>query len=73
MVLTLVDGEFRVRSVATAMAELQTQASSFLSGDGASVSAFLTARRADAAREESTSADTDDQAAPSAMELVRGA
>ncbi|MCJ2098614.1 AbrB/MazE/SpoVT family DNA-binding domain-containing protein [Methylobacterium sp. E-046] len=73
VVLTLMDGELRVRSVASAMAELQAQTSSFLSGDGASVSAFLTARRAEAAREEGTSADTNDLAAPSATELDRGA
>ena len=71
--LTLVDGELRVRSVASAMAELQTQASSFLSDDGASVSAFLTARRAEAAREAGTSSDTDDQGAQSTTELDRGA
>ncbi|MCJ2066065.1 AbrB/MazE/SpoVT family DNA-binding domain-containing protein [Methylobacterium sp. J-088] len=73
VVLTLVDGELRVRSVASAMAELQTQASSFLSDDGASVSAFLTARRAEAAREAGTFSDTDDQGAPSTTELDRGA
>ena len=73
VVLTLVDGELRVRSVASAMAELQVQTSSFLSGDGASVSDFLTARRAEAAREEGTSADTNDLAAPSSTELDRGA
>jgi len=73
VVLTLADGELRVRSVASAMAELQVQASSFLSGDDASVSAFLTARRAEAAREAGTSADTTDQAAPSTTELDRGA
>ena len=37
VVLTLVDGELRVRSVATAMAALQAQASSYLAGDDASV------------------------------------
>ena len=73
VVLTLVDGELRVRSVASAMAELQTQTSSFLSGEGASVSAFLMTRRAEAAREEGTSADTNDQAALSSTELERGA
>ena len=73
VVLTLVDGELRVRSVASAMAELQTQTSSFLSGDGASVGAFLMARRAEAAREEGTSVDADDQAASSASESDRGA
>nr|WP_176704596.1 AbrB/MazE/SpoVT family DNA-binding domain-containing protein [Pseudomonas sp. K-62] len=73
VVLTLVDGELRVRSVASAMAELQVQTSSFLAGDDASVSAFLTARRAEAAREDGTSAGTSDQAAPSSTELDRGA
>ena len=73
VVLTLVDGELRVRSVASAMAELQTQASSFLSGEDASVNAFLTARRAETAREEGTSADTSDQAASSTTEFDRGA
>ena len=73
VVLTLVDGELRVRSVASAMAELQTQASSFLSGDNASVNAFLTARRAEAARDEGKPADAEDQVAPSAKRLDRGA
>ena len=73
VVLTLVDGELRVRSVASAMAELQVQTSSFLSGDDTSVSAFLTARRAETAREESTSADTSDQATSSMTEVDRGA
>lgn len=73
VVLTLVDGELRVRSVAAAMAELQAQASSFLGGDGASVDAFLTARRAEAAREAGTSADANDPVATSAMEADRGA
>ena len=73
VVLTLVDGELRVRSVASAMAELQVQASSFLSNDGASVSAFLTARRAEAAREAGTSVDADDQAVSSTTESDRGA
>lgn len=73
VVLTLVDGELRVRSVASAMAELQAQTSSFLSDEGASVSAFLTARRAEAAREEGASADTSDQATSSMTEFDRGA
>lgn len=73
VVLTLVDGELRVRSVASAMAELQAQTSSFLSGDGASVSAFLAARRAEAAREDGTLVDTTDLAAPSSTEFDRGA
>ena len=73
VVLTLVDGELRVRSVASAMAELQVQTSSFLSGDDTSVSAFLTARRAETAREEGTSADTSDQATSSMKEFDRGA
>lgn len=73
VVLTLVEGELRVRSVASAMAELQTRASSFLTGDCASVSAFLTARRADAARDEGTSVDTDDQADASRAEPSHGA
>lgn len=73
VVLTLVDGELRVRSVASAMAELQTQTSSFLSNAGASVSAFITARRAEAAREAGTSSHTNDQVAASTMELDRGA
>lgn len=73
VVLTLVDGELRVRSVAAAMAELQVQASSFLSNDGASVGAFLTARRAEAAREADTPVDTNDQAAPSTAGSDHGA
>lgn len=73
VVLTLVEGELRVRSVAAAMAELQAQASSFLSNDGASVSAFLTARRAEAAREAATSADANDPIGPVAVESDRGA
>jgi AbrB family looped-hinge helix DNA binding protein len=60
VVLTMVDGELRVRSIASAMAELQAQASSFLSGDSASVSAFLTGRRAETAKEKNRSADTND-------------
>ena len=71
--LTLVDGELRVRSVASAMAELQIQASSFLAGDDASVSAFLTARRAEAARDEGKPEHTEDQVAQSAKEIDRGA
>ena len=73
VVLTLVDGELRVRSVASAMAELQTQASSYLASDGASVEAFLTARRAEAAKEQGGSADTEDQAAATTTESDRGA
>ena len=73
VVLTLVDGELRVRSVASAMAELQVQTSPFLSGDDASVSAFLTARRAEAARDEGTSGDASDQAVSSTTEFDRGA
>ncbi|MDE4916082.1 AbrB/MazE/SpoVT family DNA-binding domain-containing protein [Methylobacterium sp. 092160098-2] len=61
VVLTLVDGELRVRSVASAMAELQTHAASFLAGDGASVDAFLAARRAEATKEEGASAGADDK------------
>jgi hypothetical protein len=55
------------------MAELQVQTSSFLASDGASVSAFLTARRAEAAREEGASTDTGDQATSSTTEFDRGA
>lgn len=73
VVLTLVEGELRVRSVAAAMAELQAQASSFLSDNGASVNAFLTARRAEAAREVGTSADANDPVGPSAVESDRDA
>src|ERR1700712_3259010 len=73
VVLTLVDGELRVRSVASAMAELQAQASSFLGGDGASVDAFLTARRAEAAKDQGTSAGTKDQAHASTTEHGRDA
>ena len=73
VVLTLVDGELRVRSVASAMAELQAQASSFLSGDGASVDAFLTARRAEAVKEERASAGIKDQADANTTEPGRDA
>ena len=73
VVLTLVDGELRVRSVASAMAELQAHASSYLAGNGASVDAFLAARRAEAAKDEGTSADTEGQVAASPKELDRGA
>ena len=73
VVLTLVDGELRVRSVAAAMAELQTQTSSFLADDTASVNAFLTSRRAEAARDEGKPADTQEQVAASAKGLDRGA
>ncbi|MGX9981779.1 AbrB/MazE/SpoVT family DNA-binding domain-containing protein [Methylobacterium fujisawaense] len=73
VVLTLVDGELRVRSVAYAMAELQAHASSYLAGDDASVDAFLAARRAEAAKEEGASADTPDQADATTMESDRGA
>jgi hypothetical protein len=71
-VLTLVDGELRVRSVATAMAALQAQASSYLAGD-ASVAAFLVARRAEAGPEEETSVGTQDQVSAITAELVRDA
>lgn len=73
VVLTLVDGELRVRSVASAMAELQAQASSFLSGDGASVDAFLMARRAEAAKEEKVSVGLEDLANANMTELGRDA
>src|ERR1700712_4640753 len=73
VVLTLVDGELRARSVASAMAELQTRASSFLAGDDASVSAFLTARRAEAAQDAEKPAETEDQVASAAKEPDRGA
>lgn len=73
VVLTLVDGELRVRSVASAMAELQAQASSYLASDGASVDAFLTARRAEAAMEVGAPADTPDQADATTTESDRGA
>ncbi len=73
VVLTLVDGELRVRSVASAMAELQTHASSYLASDDASVEAFLTARRAEAAKEQGGSTDTEDQAAETSTESDRGA
>lgn len=71
--LTLVDGELRVRSVATAMAALQAQASSYLAGDDASVAAFLAARRAEAGPEEETSVGTQDQVSAITAELVRDA
>lgn len=73
VVLTLVDGELRVRSVASAMAELQAHASAYLAGDGASVDAFLAARRAEADKEEGASPDTKDQADATRTELDRGA
>lgn len=73
VVLTLVDGELRVRSIASAMAELQVQTASFLTGNGASVDAFLTARRAEAARDAKTSADTFDQTNIFTTESERGA
>ena len=73
VVLTLVDGELRVRSVASAMAELQAHASSYLAGDGASVDAFLAARRAEAAKEEGASQNTKDQPSATTTESGRGA
>ena len=73
VVLTLVEGELRVRSVAAAMAELQLQAASFLSDDEASVNAFLTARRAEAAKEAGISADANEPITPSTVEANRGA
>jgi AbrB family looped-hinge helix DNA binding protein len=73
VVLTMVEGELRVRSVAVAMAELQLQAASFLSDDGASVNAFLKARRAEAAREAGTSAEANEPIDPSTVEADRGA
>lgn len=73
VVLTLVDGELRVRSVASAMAELQAHASSYLAGDGASVDAFLAARRAEAAKEEGASPNTKDQPSATTTESGRGA
>jgi AbrB family looped-hinge helix DNA binding protein len=65
VVLTLVDGELRVRSVASAMAELQAQASS--------VDALLLARRAEAAKEEGASSDTKDQLNATTTEADLGA
>ena len=73
VMLTLVDGELRVRSVAAAMAELQTQTSSFLADDTASVNAFLSSRRAEAARDEGKPVDTEQQVVASAKALDRGA
>ena len=73
VVLTLVDGELRVRSVASAMADLQTQTSSFLADDKASVNAFLSGRRAEAAQDEGRSPDPEDQQASSAEKLDRDA
>lgn len=73
VVLTLVDGELRVRSVASAMAELQAHASSYLAGDGASVDAFLAARGAEAAKEEGASPDTKDQPSATTTGSGRGA
>jgi hypothetical protein len=55
------------------MAELQAHASSYLAGDGASVDAFLAARRAKAAKQEGTSPDTQDQADATTTEPGRGA
>ncbi|QGY03618.1 AbrB/MazE/SpoVT family DNA-binding domain-containing protein [Methylobacterium mesophilicum SR1.6/6] len=73
VVLTLVDGELRVRSVASAMAELQAQASSYLAGDGASVDAFLAARRAEAAKEEGASTGPEGKPNAITTESDRGA
>ena len=51
VVLTVVGDELRVRSFESAMAEQQADAAQFLSGEEASVDAFLAERRAQAARE----------------------
>lgn len=73
VVLTLVDGELRVRSVASAMAELQAHASSYLAGDGASVDAFIAARRAEAVKEEAASARPEGKPDATTTESDRGA
>jgi AbrB family looped-hinge helix DNA binding protein len=52
VVLTVVDDELRVQSVGTAMSALKARTRRFLASDSASVDAFLSARRADAAAEE---------------------
>lgn len=51
VVISLEDGEVRVRAVAAVMAELQADAARLLPGPATSVDAFLAERRAEAARE----------------------
>ena len=49
--LSIEDGDLRVRSVQESVRRLQKLGRQFLSGDDASVDAFLTSRREEAARE----------------------
>jgi bifunctional DNA-binding transcriptional regulator/antitoxin component of YhaV-PrlF toxin-antitoxin module len=52
VVVTLVGDEVRIRSMATAMSELQADAARFLQGEQSSVDAFIAERRAEAVGDE---------------------
>jgi bifunctional DNA-binding transcriptional regulator/antitoxin component of YhaV-PrlF toxin-antitoxin module len=51
VVVTLVGEELRIKSITSAMKQLQAKAARMLQGEHASVDAFLAERRAEAARE----------------------
>ncbi len=52
VVVTLVGDEVRIRSIATAMSELQADAAHFLQDEQSSVDAFIAERHAEAVRDE---------------------
>jgi bifunctional DNA-binding transcriptional regulator/antitoxin component of YhaV-PrlF toxin-antitoxin module len=52
VVVTLVGDEVRIRSLATAMSELQADAARFLQDEQSSVDAFIAERNAEAVRDE---------------------
>jgi len=52
VVVTLVGDEVRIRSMATAMSELQADAARFLQDEQSSVDAFIAERHAEAVRDE---------------------
>jgi AbrB family looped-hinge helix DNA binding protein len=52
LLLTVVDGEIRMRAMRQALTDLQDEASEIFAGSGESVAGFLDERRAEAARED---------------------
>ena len=56
VMMTVVDGEVRLRAVRNVLTGLQTDAESVFAGSGETVDRFLAERRAEAARDEAGSA-----------------
>ena len=56
VMMTVVDGEIRLRAVRNVLSGLQADAESVFGGSGETVDGFLTDRRAEAARDEAASA-----------------